>query len=65
MGDTILGFPALGSRFGKLLPVVQLAMSAGLQYISIADLIVALPTPKKTVIVVWKISATCSLRKSC
>jgi hypothetical protein len=64
-GDTILRFPALRSRFDKLLPVVQLAMSAGLPYIGIADLIVAHPTLKKIVIVIWRISATCSLRKNC
>ena len=42
--DTILGFTALGPRTGELLPVVQLAMSAGLPYMSLADLIVTHPT---------------------
>ncbi|KAH7074355.1 FAD-dependent pyridine nucleotide-disulfide oxidoreductase [Paraphoma chrysanthemicola] len=42
--DTILGFTALGARAGELLPVVQLAMSAGLPYTSIAGLIVTHPT---------------------
>jgi pyruvate/2-oxoglutarate dehydrogenase complex dihydrolipoamide dehydrogenase (E3) component len=42
--DTILGFTALGPRAGELLPVVQLAMSSGLPYTSIADMIVTHPT---------------------
>lgn len=42
--DTILGFTALGPKAGELLPVVQLAMSAGLPYTSIASLIVTHPT---------------------
>jgi pyruvate/2-oxoglutarate dehydrogenase complex dihydrolipoamide dehydrogenase (E3) component len=42
--DTILGFTALGPRVGELLPVVQLAMSAGLPYICISGLIVTHPT---------------------
>jgi pyruvate/2-oxoglutarate dehydrogenase complex dihydrolipoamide dehydrogenase (E3) component len=42
--DTILGFTALGPRAGELLPVVQLAMSAGLPYTSIAGLIITHPT---------------------
>ncbi|KAH7386644.1 FAD-dependent pyridine nucleotide-disulfide oxidoreductase [Phaeosphaeria sp. MPI-PUGE-AT-0046c] len=42
--DTILGFTALGPKAGELLPVVQLAMSAGLPYTSIAGLIVTHPT---------------------
>ncbi|KAL6160048.1 hypothetical protein ACJBU6_01402 [Exserohilum turcicum] len=42
--DGILGFTALGPRAGELLPVVQLAMSAGLPYTSIAELIVTHPT---------------------
>lgn len=42
--DTILGFTALGPRAGELLPVVQLAMSAGLPYTSLSDLIVTHPT---------------------
>lgn len=42
--DRILGFTALGPRSGEMLPVVQLAMSAGLPYTSIADLIITHPT---------------------
>ncbi|KAH8724756.1 FAD-dependent pyridine nucleotide-disulfide oxidoreductase [Phaeosphaeriaceae sp. PMI808] len=42
--DTILGFTALGPHAGELLPVVQLAMSAGLPYTSISELIVTHPT---------------------
>lgn len=42
--DTILGFTALGPKAGELLPVVQLAMSAGLPYTSIAGLIVTHPS---------------------
>jgi pyruvate/2-oxoglutarate dehydrogenase complex dihydrolipoamide dehydrogenase (E3) component len=42
--DTILGFTALGPRAGELLPVVQLAMSAGLPYTSISGLIITHPT---------------------
>jgi pyruvate/2-oxoglutarate dehydrogenase complex dihydrolipoamide dehydrogenase (E3) component len=42
--DTIIGFTALGPRAGEMLPVVQLAMSAGLPYTSIAGLIVTHPT---------------------
>ncbi|KAF2824058.1 Dihydrolipoyl dehydrogenase [Ophiobolus disseminans] len=42
--DTVLGFTALGDRAGELLPVVQLAMSAGLPYTSISSLIVTHPT---------------------
>ncbi|USP78590.1 Dihydrolipoyl dehydrogenase [Curvularia clavata] len=42
--DTILGFTALGPRAGEMLPVVQLAMTSGLPYTSIADLIVTHPT---------------------
>ncbi|KAF2658962.1 FAD-dependent pyridine nucleotide-disulfide oxidoreductase [Lophiostoma macrostomum CBS 122681] len=42
--DAILGFTALGPRAGEMLPVVQLAMSAGLPYTSIAGLIVTHPT---------------------
>jgi pyruvate/2-oxoglutarate dehydrogenase complex dihydrolipoamide dehydrogenase (E3) component len=42
--DKILGFTALGPRAGELLPVVQLAMAAGLPYTSISGLIVTHPT---------------------
>lgn len=42
--DQILGFTALGSGAGELLPVVQLAMKAGLKYTHIADMIVSHPT---------------------
>jgi pyruvate/2-oxoglutarate dehydrogenase complex dihydrolipoamide dehydrogenase (E3) component len=42
--DTILGFTALGPRVGELLPVMQLAMSAGLPYTKVADLVIAHPT---------------------
>jgi pyruvate/2-oxoglutarate dehydrogenase complex dihydrolipoamide dehydrogenase (E3) component len=42
--NRILGFTALGTRTGELLPVVQLAMSAGLPYTDIADMIVTHPT---------------------
>lgn len=42
--DEILGFTALGTGAGELLPVVQLAMKAGLKYTAIADMIVAHPT---------------------
>jgi pyruvate/2-oxoglutarate dehydrogenase complex dihydrolipoamide dehydrogenase (E3) component len=42
--DRILGFTALGSGAGELLPVVQLAMSAGLKYTDIGGLILTHPT---------------------
>jgi pyruvate/2-oxoglutarate dehydrogenase complex dihydrolipoamide dehydrogenase (E3) component len=42
--DTIIGFTAIGPRAGELLPVVQLAMSAALPYMSIAGLIITHPT---------------------
>jgi pyruvate/2-oxoglutarate dehydrogenase complex dihydrolipoamide dehydrogenase (E3) component len=42
--DTILGFTALGPRAGELLPVMQLAMSAGLPYTKVSDPIIAHPT---------------------
>ena len=42
--DRILGFVALGSGAGELLPVVQLAMKEGLPYTSIADLVLTHPT---------------------
>ena len=42
--DRILGFTALGSGSGELLPVVQLAMKAGLKYTDIADMIITHPT---------------------
>jgi pyruvate/2-oxoglutarate dehydrogenase complex dihydrolipoamide dehydrogenase (E3) component len=42
--DRILGFTALGSSAGELLAPVQLAMSAGLPYTSLRDLIIAHPT---------------------
>lgn len=42
--DTILGFTALGTSAGELLPVVQLAMANGLPHTSISGLIVTHPT---------------------
>ncbi|KAF2263862.1 FAD-dependent pyridine nucleotide-disulfide oxidoreductase [Lojkania enalia] len=42
--DTILGFTALGPRAGEMLPVVQLAMSAGLPHTSLSGLIITHPT---------------------
>jgi pyruvate/2-oxoglutarate dehydrogenase complex dihydrolipoamide dehydrogenase (E3) component len=42
--DRILGFTAFGVGVGELLPVVQLAMSAGLPYTAIRSLIVTHPT---------------------
>lgn len=42
--DQILGFTALGSGAGELLPVVQLAMKAGLKYTYIVDMIISHPT---------------------
>ncbi|KAI3323463.1 FAD/NAD(P)-binding domain-containing protein [Xylariaceae sp. AK1471] len=43
-GDRILGFTALGSGAGELLPVVTLAIKLGVSYREIVDLIVAHPT---------------------
>ncbi|WP_263357675.1 dihydrolipoyl dehydrogenase family protein [Acidicapsa ligni] len=42
--DRILGFTALGAGAGELLAPVQLAMSAGLPYTALRDLIVTHPT---------------------
>jgi pyruvate/2-oxoglutarate dehydrogenase complex dihydrolipoamide dehydrogenase (E3) component len=42
--DLILGFTALGVGAGELLAPVQLAMSAGLPYTALRDLIVTHPT---------------------
>jgi pyruvate/2-oxoglutarate dehydrogenase complex dihydrolipoamide dehydrogenase (E3) component len=42
--DDILGFTALGSQAGELLPVMRLAMSAELPYTKVTDLIIAHPT---------------------
>ncbi|AXC15827.1 PF00070 family, FAD-dependent NAD(P)-disulfide oxidoreductase [Acidisarcina polymorpha] len=42
--DRILGFTALGASAGELLAPVQLAMSAGLPYTALRDLIVTHPT---------------------
>ncbi|MCJ1338406.1 hypothetical protein MMC09_003694 [Bachmanniomyces sp. S44760] len=42
--DIILGFTALGVSSGELLPVVQMAMKAGLPYTSIRDLVITHPT---------------------
>jgi len=42
--DMILGFTALGTNAGELLPVVQLAMAHGLPHTSISGLIVTHPT---------------------
>lgn len=42
--DRILGFAAFGAGAGELLPVVQLAMSAGLPYPALRDLVMAHPT---------------------
>jgi pyruvate/2-oxoglutarate dehydrogenase complex dihydrolipoamide dehydrogenase (E3) component len=42
--DKILGFTALGASAGELLAPVQLAMSAGLPYAALSDLIVTHPT---------------------
>jgi pyruvate/2-oxoglutarate dehydrogenase complex dihydrolipoamide dehydrogenase (E3) component len=42
--DRILGFTALGAGAGELLAPVQLAMSAGLPYTAIRDLILTHPS---------------------
>lgn len=42
--DRILGFTALGTGAGELLAPVQLAMSAGLPYTALRDLIITHPT---------------------
>jgi pyruvate/2-oxoglutarate dehydrogenase complex dihydrolipoamide dehydrogenase (E3) component len=42
--DRIIGFTALGTGAGELLAPVQLAMSAGLPYTTLSDLIVTHPT---------------------
>jgi pyruvate/2-oxoglutarate dehydrogenase complex dihydrolipoamide dehydrogenase (E3) component len=42
--DRILGFTAFGTSAGELLPVIQLAMSAGLPYTAIRSLILTHPT---------------------
>jgi pyruvate/2-oxoglutarate dehydrogenase complex dihydrolipoamide dehydrogenase (E3) component len=42
--DRILGFTAFGTSGGELLPVIQLAMSAGLPYTAIRSLILTHPT---------------------
>lgn len=42
--DRILGFTGFGVGSGDLLPVIQLAMSAGLPYTAIGSLIIAHPT---------------------
>lgn len=42
--DRILGFTAVGSSVGEVLAPIQLAMSAGLPYTSIRDLILTHPT---------------------
>jgi pyruvate/2-oxoglutarate dehydrogenase complex dihydrolipoamide dehydrogenase (E3) component len=42
--DRILGFTALGAGAGELLAPVQLAMSAGLPYTALRDLIITHPT---------------------
>jgi len=42
--DRILGFTAFGTGGGELLPVIQLAMSAGLPYTAIRSLIFTHPT---------------------
>ena len=42
--DRILGFTAFGAEAGELLPVVQLAMSTGLPYTALRDLVIAHPT---------------------
>ncbi len=42
--DRILGFTALGVGAGELLAPVQLAMSAGLPYTALRDLVVTHPT---------------------
>jgi pyruvate/2-oxoglutarate dehydrogenase complex dihydrolipoamide dehydrogenase (E3) component len=42
--DTILGFTGLGVGTGEMMPPVQLAMSAGLPYTALRDLIITHPT---------------------
>lgn len=42
--DKIIGFTGFGTGAGELLPVVQLAMSAGLPYTALGDLILTHPT---------------------
>jgi pyruvate/2-oxoglutarate dehydrogenase complex dihydrolipoamide dehydrogenase (E3) component len=43
-GDRILGFAAFGAEAGEIVPVVQLAMSAGLPYTALSDSILTHPT---------------------
>ena len=43
-GERILGFTAFGVDAGELLPAVQVAMSAGLPYTVLRDMIIAHPT---------------------
>jgi pyruvate/2-oxoglutarate dehydrogenase complex dihydrolipoamide dehydrogenase (E3) component len=43
-GDKILGFTALGSGAGELLPAVQLAMKLGIDYQELANLVITHPT---------------------
>ena len=47
--DKILGFAAFGAEVGDLLPVVQLAMKAGLPHTALSDLIVAHPTMSEAI----------------
>ncbi len=47
--DRILGFAAFGAEVGDLLPVVQLAMKAGLPFTDLRDLIVAHPTMSEAI----------------
>ena len=42
--DRILGFTAFGAEAGELLPVVQVAMSAGLPYTVLRDTVLTHPT---------------------
>lgn len=43
-GDRILGFTALGSNAGEMLPVIQLAMKLGTRYQELANLVLTHPT---------------------
>jgi pyruvate/2-oxoglutarate dehydrogenase complex dihydrolipoamide dehydrogenase (E3) component len=43
-GDRILGFTAFGVGAGEVMPVIQLAMKAGLPYTAIGDMVLAHPT---------------------
>jgi pyruvate/2-oxoglutarate dehydrogenase complex dihydrolipoamide dehydrogenase (E3) component len=51
--DRILGFTGFGTGAGELLPPVQLAMSAGLPYTALRDLIITHPTLSEGLMVLF------------